>query len=45
VLEPHGKPQSGGTCRTYKLTASKGKKKQSTEGRACRDENGTWTKV
>jgi surface antigen len=45
VLEPHGQLQSGGTCRTYKLTASKGKQSQSSEGRACRSEDGTWHKV
>ncbi|MET0656753.1 MAG: glycine zipper 2TM domain-containing protein [Steroidobacteraceae bacterium] len=45
LLEPHGKAQSGGTCRTYKLTASKEGKSESNEGRACRSDDGTWTKV
>lgn len=45
VLEPHGKAESGGTCRTYKLTASKEDKSQSNDGRACRSEDGTWKKV
>lgn len=45
VLEPYGQAQSGGTCRTYKLTAKKGDKSQSNEGRACRSEGGTWQKV
>jgi surface antigen len=45
VLEPHGQAESGGTCRTYKLTASKEDKSQADDGRACRNEDGTWKKV
>lgn len=45
LLEPHGQAKSGGTCRTYKLTATKDGKSQSDDGRACRNEDGTWKKV
>jgi surface antigen len=45
LLEPRGQANSGATCRTYKLTASKGNKSQSDDGRACRSEDGTWKKV
>ena len=45
LVEPHGQAQSGGTCRTYKITASKGGKSESNEGRACRNDDGTWKKV
>lgn len=45
VLAPHGQAQSGGTCRTYKLTASREGKSKTSDGRACRSEDGTWKKV
>jgi surface antigen len=44
-ITPRGRFNSGGSCRAYKLTASRDGNSKSTDSRACRSEDGTWKRV
>ncbi len=42
VISPQGASGQGNTCRTYKIKASRAGKSKSSDGKACRAQDGTW---